>query len=96
MNKLCKRSLAAVLAVTMLTGIPIPALTFQQPMIANAVETQMNAAKALGLSDEAPDGFDEDDPLKNPYGRKTVTFGDANEVLVGYGYQGGKGVLLFR
>ncbi len=79
---LCRRLLAAALALSVLGGIQIPLSRIEDTITAGAADTQMNAAAAIGLSDEAPEGFDEDDPLKNPYGRKTVTFGDANEVIV--------------
>ena len=79
-----KRTLAAVLALTVLAGSDFPAVNAPHSLTANAADTQMNAAKALGLKDEAPEGFDEEDSFKNPYGRKTVTFRDANEVFLGY------------
>ncbi len=51
---------------------------------ANAAESGRNAAAAIGINTDAPpEGFDEDDNLKNPYGRKTVTFNNAQEVLLG-------------
>ncbi|MBR4627847.1 MAG: FG-GAP repeat protein [Ruminococcus sp.] len=87
-----KRTLAAVTALTMLSGIDLPEIIRPDPLTARAADSETNAAKALGLKEDAPEGFDEDDDMKNPYGRKAITFGEANEVLVGYqkdAYQSG-------
>lgn len=79
-GSILKRAAAVLLSVTMLPLMELPAITDAASPVTLASKT-MNASKAIGINnDAAPDGFDEDDDKSNPYGRKTVVFGDAEEV----------------
>ena len=78
-----KRMIAALLSISVVSGMGIP--VFRQSaglsIEASAADSQMNASKAVGINNTAePEGFDEDDDQSNPYGRKTVSFGNASEV----------------
>ena len=57
------------------------------PAAAASTGGQMNASKAIGIDTSiAPEGFNENDDRSNPYGKRTVTFGNADEVYVGDTY----------
>lgn len=76
-----RRAAAALLSLTMLPLMELPAMTDAASPVTLTSKT-MNASKAIGINnDAAPDGFDEDDDKSNPYGKKTVVFGDADEVF---------------
>ena len=49
---------------------------------ANEKELKAEAFKALGLSTKNPSGFDEKDEEKNPFGKETVAFAGADELLI--------------
>ena len=79
-GSILRRTAAVLLSLTILPLTELPAMTDAASPVTLTSKT-INASKAIGINnDAAPDGFDEDDDKNNPYGKKTVVFGDADEV----------------